>query len=827
MQDPNLPEHLQFLANGGEMADIILNKDWSQTSLGPIETWDPSLRTTLGIILHSAFPMFVFWGEDMICFYNDAYRPSLGVDGKHPAIGEKGKDVWPDAWDIIGPLIEQVITTTQPVYFQDKLVSFYRNGRMEDVYWTFCYSALFDQTGRVNGVFVTCTETTETVLARRELDQRQRRLRSVISQVPVAIAIFRGSEFVTEIANAKALDIWNKEEDEVLNKPILEVLPDLNRQGFKAILNDVYETGSTFKSAENRVTVEIDGVKEEIFVNFSYEPLYNSNDEIDGIMAVGVEVTDQVMSRKTTEESERKFRLLADSMPQYIWTADTEGNLNYFNQSVFDYSGLSPEQVASGGWLQIVHPDDREENIRIWTEAISTGKDFLFEHRFLRHDGTYRWQLSRAKPQRDEANNIRMWVGTSTDIQEQKDFRDELERQVAERTAELQRLNESLKKSEERYHLMVEEVQDYAILYLNREGIVENWNSGAEKIKGYKASEIVGKSFSTFYTTEDRKRGLPMILLNMAMQQGKAKQEGWRVKKGGTRFWASVVITAVHNDKRELIGFSKVTHDLTEKKEAADALEVNRMELEEKNIELQKMNKELQSFAYISSHDLQEPLRKIQTFASRILEKERSNLSESGKELFVRMQRSAEQMQALINDLLAYSRTNTAEHVYQKVSLKNVINRIKEDFQEELEEKQANIVLINPLEVEVIDFQFQQMFFNLISNSIKFSRPEVPLKITIFTELVPGESVPSKHIPPDREYWHLSISDNGIGFEQEYEERIFGLFQRLHGKSEYKGTGIGLAIVKKIAENHGGFITAKGEVNKGATFDIYFPVERG
>lgn len=318
-----------------------------------------------------------------------------------------------------------------------------------------------------------------------------------------------------------------------------------------------------------------------------------------------------------------------------------------------------------------------------------------------------------------------------------------------------------------------------------------------------------------------------MILLNMAMQQGKAKQEGWRVKKDGTRFWASVVITAVHNDKRELIGFSKVTHDLTEKKEAADALEVNRMELEEKNIELQKMNKELQSFAYISSHDLQEPLRKIQTFASRILEKERSNLSESGKELFVRMQRSAEQMQALINDLLAYSRTNTAEHVYQKVSLKNVINRIKEDFQEELEEKQANIVLINPLEVEVIDFQFQQMFFNLISNSIKFSRPEVPLKITIFTELVPGESVPSKHIPPDREYWHLSISDNGIGFEQEYEERIFGLFQRLHGKSEYKGTGIGLAIVKKIAENHGGFITAKGEVNKGATFDIYFPVERG
>ena len=198
----------------------------------------------------------------------------------------------------------------------------------------------------------------------------------------------------------------------------------------------------------------------------------------------------------------------------------------------------------------MVHPEDRKRNFETWENSIATGKDFILEHRFRRHDGEYRWQLSRAKPQRNDDGIIHMWVGSSTDIQEQKIFLDELERQVQERTAELVELNESLKKSEQRYHLMVEEVQDYAILYLNPDGIVENWNTGAEKIKGYKAEEIIGKNFSNFYTEEDRKSGLPNRLLGLAARTGKAVQEGWRVRKDNTLFWASVVITAVHNEKR-------------------------------------------------------------------------------------------------------------------------------------------------------------------------------------------------------------------------------------------------------------------------------------
>ena len=817
--------NLSFLENSGQMGEIIREMDWDKTTLGQISDWPISLRTTLAIVLHSSYPMFLFWGDELICFYNDAYRPSLGVEGKHPAIGKKGKEVWPEIWDFIGPLINEVVSTAKPVSYNDQLVPFYRNGSMEDVYWTFCYSAAFDDFGKVNGVVVTCTETTETVITKKELQESERRLRTMIAQAPVAIAIFQGKDHVTELANSLALEMWDRMEGEVLGRPILEAMPELESQGIKELLDEVYNTTKTFSTSEFPVQIMRKGELNMAYLNFSFEPLLDNTGKIEGIMALGIEVTDQVIARKKIEESEKKFRLLADSLPQFVWTADPEGNLNYFNQSVFEFSGLSQDQLKKKGWLQMVHPDDRKRNFETWENSIATGKDFILEHRFRRHDGEYRWQLSRAKPQRNDDGIIQMWVGSSTDIQEQKIFLDELERQVQERTAELLELNESLKKSEQRYHLMVEEVQDYAILYLNPDGIVENWNTGAEKIKGYKAEEIIGKNFSNFYTEEDRKSGLPNRLLGLAARKGKAVQEGWRVRKDNTLFWASVVITAVHNEKKEVIGYSKVTHDLTEKKESDDALKEKKAELEQKNIELQKMNKELQSFAYISSHDLQEPLRKIQTFASRIIEKDQDTLSENGKYLFKRMQLSAERMQSLIDDLLAYSRTHNLEGDFEKTNLNLIIEQVKQDLSEELLQKNAIIETDKACMVSIIPFQFKQLFYNLISNSLKFSKPEEPVHITIKNECVSANVLEGQNFDDDTKYCHITFSDNGIGFEQKYSEKIFELFQRLYGRTEYPGTGIGLAIIKRIVENHRGVITAQGELGKGATFNIYLPLE--
>jgi hypothetical protein len=164
-----------FLEKTGEIGALIQGFDWSRTSIGPIDTWPLSLRITLSDILHSAFPMFLFWGDEFLCFYNEAFRPSLGVDGKHPAIGKKAITVWGEIWHIIGPLLQKVFVTGEAVRFEDQLVPFYRNGRVEDIYWTFCYSPAFGEQDKIRGVLVTCLETTKYVRAGLETKDHSKR----------------------------------------------------------------------------------------------------------------------------------------------------------------------------------------------------------------------------------------------------------------------------------------------------------------------------------------------------------------------------------------------------------------------------------------------------------------------------------------------------------------------------------------------------------------------------------------------------------------------------------------------------------------------------
>jgi signal transduction histidine kinase len=248
-----------------------------------------------------------------------------------------------------------------------------------------------------------------------------------------------------------------------------------------------------------------------------------------------------------------------------------------------------------------------------------------------------------------------------------------------------------------------------------------------------------------------------------------------------------------------------------------------RADLEDKNESLEKMNHELESFTYISSHDLQEPLRKIQTFISILLDKEAVNLSDTAKNYLKRSQDNANRMQNLIRDLLAYSRLSVEVFPMESTDIAALVDEIRNDFTEEIQSKNVIIEVKGITEAKIIVSQFRQLLINHISNSIKFSHPDRQPNITINNELVHGSEVPIDGIVPEIEYSKITVSDNGIGFEPQYRDRIFKVFQRLHIDQEYKGTGIGLAIVKKIVDNHNGFITADSAENEGATFTIYIP----
>jgi len=250
------------------------------------------------------------------------------------------------------------------------------------------------------------------------------------------------------------------------------------------------------------------------------------------------------------------------------------------------------------------------------------------------------------------------------------------------------------------------------------------------------------------------------------------------------------------------------------------------IQLLEQNSTLEKMNRELASFSYVASHDLQEPLRKIRMFTRRITEKETDALSENAKDYFTRIENAATRMQQLIDDLLNYSRTNTAQVHFESTDLDQLLEDVSESLKEKIIQTNAVIESSGLQTANVIPFQFQQLLTNLFTNSMKFTRPGVPPHIRISHNIINGEKI--KEIPVLRKtkYHQYTITDNGIGFEPQYNDQIFGLFQRLHGRNEFEGTGIGLAICKKIVENHNGIITATGRIDQGATFDIYIPVEQ-
>jgi len=263
------------------------------------------------------------------------------------------------------------------------------------------------------------------------------------------------------------------------------------------------------------------------------------------------------------------------------------------------------------------------------------------------------------------------------------------------------------------------------------------------------------------------------------------------------------------------------TEDLEQRLDAQAAQRI--LEIADQNKILEKVNKELEAFAYISSHDLQEPLRKIQTFTSLIVERESENLSGKGREYLEKIAQASQRMSTLIRDLLAYSRSTAVEKTFETTTLQEIVDDVAIDLEIELKNRKATLEVCKDCKIRVIFFQFRQLVYNLVSNSLKFSREGQPPHISVECSRGMGSDFPGFNINPNQLYYRISVTDNGIGFRPEHNERIFELFQRLSSGKMEVGTGIGLAIVKKIVDNHKGHIFASGQENVGATFDIFIP----
>ncbi|HTL71284.1 MAG TPA: ATP-binding protein [Candidatus Eisenbacteria bacterium] len=349
-------------------------------------------------------------------------------------------------------------------------------------------------------------------------------------------------------------------------------------------------------------------------------------------------------------------------------------------------------------------------------------------------------------------------------------------------------------------------IEDYAIFTLDPEGRVLTWNKGAERIKGYAPWEIVGKHFSVFYLEEDRNAGKPEQALAAARKHGKFEDETWRMRKDGSRFWASLVLTAIRDDEGRVRGFLKVTRDLTERRLAEERLErlvlERTKELHARTEDLIEKNQELEQFCHIASHDLQEPLRKILNYSEML---DAPGNEPFRKDHLARVRKAAEKMKTLIGGLLDFSRADRTEG-FLTVDTREILVSVIDDLEAA---KQAQI-LVGPMPVLRADaLLLRQLFQNLIANSLKFAKKDERCRIDVAS----GE----------RDGFHeIRVRDNGIGFDPAYLDKIFKPFQRLH-TNEYGGSGIGLAICSKIMHKHGGRILAESRPGEGATFILLFP----
>ena len=360
------------------------------------------------------------------------------------------------------------------------------------------------------------------------------------------------------------------------------------------------------------------------------------------------------------------------------------------------------------------------------------------------------------------------------------------------------RAERELKRSEERFRLMVSAVKDYAILMLDPHGRIASWNAGAERIKGYKEEEIVGQHFSRFYPAEDVLRGKPEWELKVAAEKGRFEDENWRVRKDGSRFWANVVITALRDETGELRGFGKVTRDMTERKQAEERVRFQ-------NAQLEAANQELEAFSYSVSHDLRAPLRSIDGFGQALLEDCAETLDPTGKDYLERIRAASQRMGTLIDDLLNLARVARTELKREQVNLSVAASSIIAELQKTDPGRRVEFQIEKGLNGIGDAHLLRIVLENLLSNAWKFTSKHPSARIEFGKTKINGDDV-------------YFVRDDGVGFDPAYASKLFGAFQRLHTMSEFPGTGIGLATVQRILHRHGGKIWAEAMPEKGATF---------
>jgi len=520
-----------------------------------------------------------------------------------------------------------------------------------------------------------------------------------------------------------------------------------------------------------------------------------------GVIGFSIDVTERI-------EVEQRFRNFIDAVNDYaIFKLTPDGYINTWNKGAEALKGYKKSEIIGKHFSVFYENDLKEKHFPEYElEQATLHGRFESEGFRLRKDGSRFWANVIITALFDENKNL---IGFT------KITRDLTERKLAE---------ERLRRSEERFRTLIEGVRDYAIFLLEPDGTIASWNEGAKRIKGYNEDEIIGKHFSVFYTEEKKKQKFPEYELVQAAKHGKFEDEGLRVRKDGSTFYANVLITALHDTSGRLIGYSKITRDLTERKFLEESLQAMNADLENKVKErteellktikeLKRINNDLDNFIYTASHDLKAPISNIEGLISGLFEElgEVSLLNLDLREIKAMIDISVEKFQITIKDLteIAKIQKENLENV-ELVGLSDLIDDVKITISDQISRNNAEVIyhLDDCSEIKFVRKNLKSIIYNLISNGIKYRSPERNPIVKIMCS--------------SDEYFNTIIcQDNGLGIKAENIDKIFNMFKRFHDHVE--GSGVGLYIVKRIIENAGGRIDVESVEGEGSIFKVILP----
>ena len=758
------------------------------------------------------------------------------------------------------------------------------NGDFATRYWSSTQYPIFDDNQQVVAVYQLTQDVTEQKVAERQLSLTRYQLDQTLAEGLVGTWLWDIKHSIVYGGPNLASMFGISAEDAAKGMGLDRFTNGIHEQDRERVTKEIEHSVKNRSAFESEYrTVDAEGRIRWVIARGRVEA--DENNELDRFPGVVIDISERKNTEDALKDSEGRLRFMADSMPQLVWITQPDGYHEYYNQRWYDYTGTKPGTTDGEGWNNLFHPDDQSRAWELWKRSLETGEPYEIEYRLYHaKSDSYRWVIGRAMPFRNETGEILKWYGTCTDIDEQR--RDaEREAFLAEVSKVLASTLDRQKIFSKITKLTVPAVADWCMvdMYDEQSGftqveVAHADSKRAKEIVDYRKNVSISIDDDTTVPRVVRTGTAEMIreidngLIDRYIKDVKTRRyikslnlcsimvvpikdgsrtigaisfmsaescrnfdetDFYMAQEVTSRISLSITNARLYEDARkELKNRKELEHQLKLEKQGLEASVKERtaqlqltnkglmdeiakrqsveMELNAYGEELTRSNKELEDFAYVASHDLQEPLRKIQAFGNLLLGEYGDTLGPEGADYLQRMHSAANRMSTLIEDLLAFSRVTRAAKRLQQVDLTAVLQDVVSDLEARVEDTGATVKVGKMATVTADPTHMRQLFQNLVGNAIKFHRPDV----------APIVSVESKS---KRGGIEITVSDNGIGFDEKYLDRIFAVFQRLHERSNYEGTGIGLAVCRKIVERYDGTISAKSIRNKGSTFIIWLP----